>query len=364
MKIIITGGGTGGHVVPGLTVADALRNHVLLYVGSNHGLEKKLASSSGIAFQPILTRALMGQGILGKLKTLFLIGLGFLQSLKIIAAFKPRLVLGTGGYVSSPVFLAAAALGIPTILMEQNVLPGRTVRFLSKKMTKVLVSFEESKAYLPGTSVVVTGTPLRSKIGTVGKEEACQRLQLSPLKPVVLLMGASQGARALNEALLGALPYIKDKPWQILHLTGKAHFDKVSEKSRQILQGSALTYVAFPFVDAMENFYGASDLIISRAGATTLSELMLAGKPSILVPYPYAADNHQEMNARWLEGHGGCHVVLEKDFSSSLFVSTLESMLSDPKTLETMGARAKQVSKPNALVDVLGVIRDVTGESV
>lgn len=359
--IVMTGGGTGGHVIPMLSIADALKGRPLLYIGSRHGFERDLAKARGIPYQSIMTRGLMGRGILGKVKTLFLIGLGFFQSIKILAVKKPRLVIGTGGYVSSPVFLAASALGIPTLLLEQNLLPGRTVRFLAKKVTKVLVSFEESKSYLPGASTVVTGNPVSCSIGKIGKEEACRRLGLAADKPVVLAMGASQGAKAINEALIKALPGLKKKPWQILHLTGEKHFGEVSEKSRKILEGGGLIYKAFPFADQMQNFYGAADLIVSRAGATTLAEVTLAGKPSIMVPYPYAADNHQELNARWLEKNGGCKVILEKDFSAERFLSELETLMSDPKSLKSMGENAARVSRPDALQNVLRIVEQTAG---
>jgi len=172
-------------------------------------------------------------------------------------------------------------------------------------------------------------------------------------------MGASQGARALNEVLLDALSNLAGKPWQILHLTGSAHYPQIMERTRQMPPFEALRYKAFPFVEEMAAVYAASDLIVSRAGATSLAEIMRAGVPSILVPYPYAADNHQELNARWLENRNGCRVILEKDFSPAVLVSALEMLLGKPESLLGLGENARKASPKDAVKEVVRMIEDV-----
>lgn len=357
-KVLVTGGGTGGHIYPGLAVIEALKSASVLYVGSRRGLEKKLTQAYSIPFYQIHSRPLMGQGIFGKILSLFSIGTGFFQSLWILLKFRPQVVLATGGYVCSPVLLAAVLLRIPSLLLEQNLLPGRTTRFFSRLVSKVLVSFPESKSYLPQAHLVVTGNPVRKEIGSLTKEEGCRRLGIGSGFPVVTVMGASQGARALNRSLLGALPQLQEKPWTILHLTGETHYAAVVQEIERMKLSGKLQYIPFSFIEEMAAVYAASDFIISRAGATGLAELMQSGKGSILVPYPYAADNHQESNARWLEQKGGCRVVLEKDFTPQALVRALEEVFAHPEILRSLAKHAKEAAPRDPLEKILEVIEE------
>jgi len=364
LNIVVTGGGTGGHVYPGLVVAQALKLHRVVYVGSKRGLEKKVTETYNIPFRAIISRPLVGQGILKKVIGLLFMGIGFLQSFWFFLWFRPRVVLGTGGYVSSPVLLAAVALRIPSLLLEQNVLPGRTTRLLSRFVSRVLVSFGESKRFLPRAEIRVTGNPVRQEIGGMSKEEGCKKLGLSSEIPVIGVMGASQGARAINQALLQALPRMRDKAWQIVHLTGQTHYAMVLEESKKSLSGAILRYLPLPFLEEMAFFYAASDLIVARAGATSMAEIMLAGKPSILIPYPHAADNHQEMNARWLEERGGSILLLETALSAGSLIQEVERLITNPAKRIEMGETAKKAAPPNPLQSILANIEDVVGVPV
>lgn len=361
MKIVVTGGGTGGHVFPGLAVASALKGHQVVYAGCVHGFEKKVTERYHISFYPIASRGLAGRNFLGKIFSLYLTSLGFLQAVKFLRRFKPDVVVGTGGYVSFPVVLASLLQQTPTLILEQNLLPGKTTRILSPRVTKVLASFEETKPYLPKASVIVTGNPVRPEIGSLSKEEGCRRLAFSPDKPVIVVMGASQGARALNQALLHILPELQNKSWQILHLTGETHYQTVLQESKTRHSADGLlTYRALPFSDDIAAIYAAGDLIVSRAGGTTLAEITVSGKASVLIPYPYAAENHQEINARWLEARGGCRVILNRDLTANLLLQTLEELINHPETLKSMAIRTAAAARPDALSAIMQAIQNVS----
>ncbi len=221
------------------------------------------------------------------------------------------------------------------------------------------MSFEESKKFLPEGKTRFTGNPVRPEIGSVEQKKACEELGVSAQLPVVLVMGASQGAKTINACLLKAIPYMQDKSWQILHLTGEAHYSSVLEEARNALSKTSLVYKPFPFADKMEIFYAAATLIISRAGATTIAEILAAGKPSILVPYPFAAENHQQINAEWLAEKRGCGVLLEEKLTPETFYQVLNEWLSNPEKLKEVGDRAKSLSHPDAAGKIISVLEKI-----
>ncbi|MCL5054956.1 MAG: undecaprenyldiphospho-muramoylpentapeptide beta-N-acetylglucosaminyltransferase [Firmicutes bacterium] len=358
MKIIVTGGGTGGHVFPALVLMQHLASHEIVYAGSSKGIEKKLVPAYGFHFLEIDSMPLTGKRILKNFIGILVLCKGTLQSLLFLFKFKPNLIIGTGGYVSFPVLAAGWILKIPTVLLEQNLLPGKTTRIFSRLSSCVCVSFEETAKFLPKVKTKFTGNPVRSEIGSIQHDAACAALGLSAERPVVLVMGASQGAKALNACLLEALRLMQDETWQILHLTGESHYHDVLQKAQGVQNKEALVYKAFPFADKMEIFYAASDLIVSRAGATTIAEILTAGKPSILIPYPYAADNHQEINARWLEEKKGCEMLLEKDLTPESFYRILKEWLSKPDKLKEAGKQAKLLSNPDAAEKIIAVLEE------
>jgi UDP-N-acetylglucosamine--N-acetylmuramyl-(pentapeptide) pyrophosphoryl-undecaprenol N-acetylglucosamine transferase len=359
IKVVIAGGGTGGHVFPGLALAKALNPQNVVWIGLENGFEKKQAEQAGILFYSIKASPLVGKAFFKKIFNLARLAFGFFQAFFSLLKIKPSVVVGTGGYVSAPVLLSSLILRIPTLILEQNVLPGRTTRFFAPFVSCVLASFEDTKVYLPKAKVAVTGNPVRREIGQWGKVEACEKLGLSAQKLTLLVMGASQGAQALNRVLLQALPFLAKENWQVLHLTGKTHYEKVIEESQKVLSGISMVYKPFAFVEEMGVFYSACDLVVARAGATSLAEIMQAGKPSLLIPYPYAADNHQEINARWLEKKGGCMVVLEKELTANLLYEKLKQLLGNREALEEMGKKAKEASCHDALERILAIVKEV-----
>lgn len=366
MRVVIAGGGTGGHFYPLLVVARKMKGtHEVLFVGSRKGLEQERISREGFRFSSI-----DGEGI-GKIlsmrtvRALFSLSRGFFQSRSILKAFQPGVVVGGGGYVSAPVIGAAWSLRIPVVLLEQNLWPGRVTRFLAPLATKILVSFEETLPNLPPGKVAVTGNPVRESIITATREEGCRALGLDPARFTLMVSGASQGARSINEAILRALPELAARTnWQIIHLVGEKHFPEIQRSVEPLnLQETSLRYLPFPYLEEVAHAYAACDLILGRAGATTLAEILARGIPAILVPYPYAAEAHQEKNARWLEKNGGGKILTDEEIRSSSFSlsSFLIQLAGDRESLQQMGRTGKSLFKEGAEEKILEVITEIGG---
>lgn len=269
------------------------------------------------------------------------------QSLAVIRRFSPDLVLGVGGYSAGPLCLAAKIMGIPTAIHEQNSYPGLTNRLLCRVVDRVFISFQESRSHFSGGTLLLTGNPVREELllkkGGAGREDRGFTL---------LVMGGSQGARAINRAFVEALEVLRERGKEptVIHQTGEGDYAEVLEAYR----AGGLRGEVLPFIEDMAGAYGRADLVLSRAGATTVSELAVLGLPSILIPYPYAANRHQETNARMLVEAGGGEMVLEKDLSGEGLAGLLVGYMEDRKALLEMGRRAEAVGR----ADAAGVIAD------
>ena len=424
MRIIITGGGTGGHTYPALAVAKEIQRRYqdseILFLGTKRGIESKAVPAAGFDIKFINAAGISLKPI-RFFKFLHNNTLGLFQSFSIMSEFKPNLVIASGGFVSAPVVMAAVLKGIPSVLMESNVLPGKTNRLLSRWAKKVLVSFEESKKYLPENKTIVTGNPIRREIVDRTREEACKILNIFPDKFTLLITGASQGAKSINEAVIDALPCWNNQGWQILHLVGRKNFEEVKKatqnfastpdemkeaeelKKRELIeerineckekpketnvfygsrraakdfakcmnkskkkdksssnyeQGSeglekfSALYHCIDYTEDMASVYAACDLVIARAGASTMSEITAKGIPAILIPYPYAADNHQEKNARWVEECGGASVILDKDVKDNLKERVTE-LANDKEKRNKMSEAMLKLGKPEALDNIM-----------
>jgi UDP-N-acetylglucosamine--N-acetylmuramyl-(pentapeptide) pyrophosphoryl-undecaprenol N-acetylglucosamine transferase len=308
-KIIISGGGTAGHIHPALAVGKKLKEKYpecsLTFVGSTRHLEKRIMAQYKAHFIPLHIGGIKGRGI-KIFKSLLLLPLSFLKSLMILIREKPDLVIGVGGYSSGPIVLLASWLRIPTLIMEQNVLPGLTNRLLRRWVKKAVVSFEQSLPHFKGKGIFI-GNPVREEFYNLTAKERNGWLSL-------LIFGGSQGSHFLNEAIVKALPLLKVKKedLKIFHQTGERDCHWVEGTYRK--QGFSEAIVA-PYFEEMARYFQKSDLIISRAGASTIAELIASQKASLLVPFSQAADNHQLLNARELERVKGAEVITEEDFS-------------------------------------------------
>ncbi len=361
MKIVISGGGTGGHIYPALALVREIqketKNAEFLYIGTTNGLESKLVPREKIPFKAIHITGFKRKLSLDNLKTIFRFVKGTSDSKKLLKEFKPDIVIGTGGYVCGPVVYAAAKLKIPTIIHEQNSVPGLTNKFLSRYVNKIAVCFEDAKDYFPENKTVFTGNPRATEV--VGKDGIQGRLSagLSTTLPTVLIFGGSRGARPINEAVVKSLSDFAAKPYQILYITGDVHFENVKKEVE--LVGNPQNVIIKPFIHNMPEILAGIDLVVSRAGATTLAELTSLGIPSILIPSPYVTNNHQEKNARSLSDQGAAELLLEKDLNSKSLVKSIDQIMLDKEKLTDMKNKTKKMGVPDSAQRLFALMKQL-----
>lgn len=304
-------------------------------------IESEILRRYGFSQTSIMVEGMKGRGWKKGAMVLFRLPWSLFQSFMIIRRFSPHLVLGVGGYSAGPVCLVGWIMGIPSGIHEQNSFPGLTNRLLCRIVNRVFISFEESREHFPGGYIVLTGNPVREELLAQREDRAEETKRFT-----ILVMGGSQGARAINEAFVAALSILKERGRDplIIHQTGKGDHARVLESYRKReLEGTVL-----PFIEDMAGAYKRADIVISRAGATTVSELAALGKPSILIPYPYAANRHQETNALILLRAGGAEMILEQDLSGEGLAALLMRYMEDKDALKQMGKSARKVGRPDA----------------
>jgi UDP-N-acetylglucosamine--N-acetylmuramyl-(pentapeptide) pyrophosphoryl-undecaprenol N-acetylglucosamine transferase len=347
LHIVIAAGGTGGHLFPGIAVAREFQTRPgaqVTFLTTPKSVTPQILERYGFAWETVTVEALKGRGLLGRLQALWKVPGSIRQARGRLAALRPRLVLGMGGYASGPVGVAAWRLGIPLALHEQNAIPGTTNRWLARLARRVFVSFPETCSYLPPDKVAWTGNPIREEFFGITGER--------PARPfTVLVTGGSQGAHHLNMETLKALPLLMDIQEQVLflHLTGDADFKEVEAGYRE--QGWAAEVAAF--TKEMPEWMGRAHLVVSRAGASTLAELAAVGRAAILVPYPFAANNHQEFNARFLAEAGAGEIILNKDFTGAFLAGRIRELMSQPGKREAMETAARRLAKPDAAKQIV-----------
>jgi UDP-N-acetylglucosamine--N-acetylmuramyl-(pentapeptide) pyrophosphoryl-undecaprenol N-acetylglucosamine transferase len=350
MKAIIAGGGTGGHLFPAIALAEELRSRTtdlpLLFVGVEGGVEASLLARRGWDFEGIRASGLQGKRFLPRLRSLTLIPSGLIRSLSILRRFRPDVVVGFGGYASAAIVLSAVLARVPTVIHEQNALPGLANRWLGKIVDRVAVAFEGASDFFPMSKVRVTGNPVRAELFGVSRAEAVTRLNLDPDRLTILIFGGSQGAHRLNRAVMEALPMLAGEREQIqfIHATGPRDLAVV----RQGYEAGGYRAAVEPFFQAMAAAYAAADLCVCRAGAGTVVELCALGKPSVLVPFPFAANDHQRYNAEAVVASGGARMVLDRELSGAAVAEIIRTCLRDREGLEAMARRAKALAKPDA----------------
>lgn len=350
--VLIAAGGTGGHLFPAIAVAEAIRSALgevrITFVGTGRDVERHIIDRSGFPMIELRARPLKGKSLLYKIRSLAMILPAMARSLLLIRRLRPALVVGAGGYVSGP-FVLAAALTTPTLIMEVNLKPGLTTRWLAPFVECVACSFRESVA-LFGKKGVYTGHPVRPEFFHLAGGTAAAPSREG--RPRLLVVGGSQGSSALNRAVIDALPRLKA---DIVHQTGRGELEAVREAHAKAGSGAVVT----AFIDQMAEAFAKADLIISRAGASTISEIAAAGKPSILVPFAAAADNHQEVNARAMERAGAAVVVTERE--ASTLGERVEELIAAPGRLAAMGAAAESMANPHAAADVAALAVSMMG---
>ncbi len=349
-KVIISGGGTGGHIFPAIAIADALKNLnrdvEILFVGANGKMEMKKVPEAGYKIE--------GLNIVGIQRKLtlknLLVPFKLLQSLKkarsIIKEFQPEVAVGVGGYASGPLLRVATSKGIPTVIQEQNSFPGITNRILAKKAKKICVAFDGMDKFFPKEKLVLTGNPVRQKVVELNgkKERAIKHFDLDSQKKTLLIIGGSLGARTLNESVLSNLQSIKESGIQVLWQTGKFYFKNAKEKADAFGNKDLKT---LEFIKDMDLAYAVADLTISRAGAMSISELSLTKMPAILVPSPNVSEDHQTKNAMSLVKNGAAVLIKDDKAEKELLAKAIE-LINDEVALKEMSQNTEKLAKQNA----------------
>jgi UDP-N-acetylglucosamine--N-acetylmuramyl-(pentapeptide) pyrophosphoryl-undecaprenol N-acetylglucosamine transferase len=349
-RLLIAGGGTGGHLFPGVAIAEELRardpDAVIKFVGTGRGIEARVLPDLGWDLELIEVSGLKTVGAAGAIKGLFRLPKAMWQARRIVKAFKPDAVIGVGGYASGPVVLAAKLRGVPTAICEQNSIPGLTNKLLGRVVRNVFLSFDESRRFFKEKKIVMSGNPVRRDLvqKLLGASAAADD------RVHVLVVGGSQGAVAVNELASKALSVLaKDVPLSIVHQTGEKDLEPTSTRYKD----AGVDADTRAFIKDMAAAYGRANIIIGRAGATTVAELAIAGKPAIFIPYPFAADNHQELNAREMADKGAALMFKQSELTPEKLADALRPLLVDPERRTEMGAAMKSLAKPGAAASVI-----------
>jgi UDP-N-acetylglucosamine--N-acetylmuramyl-(pentapeptide) pyrophosphoryl-undecaprenol N-acetylglucosamine transferase len=358
MNIIIAGGGTGGHLFPGIAVAKELQKRIsglkVFFVGTEEGIEARIIPREGFDIRFIRSEGLVGKGFYGMLRSAMKIPLSLKESRRIINEIKPALVMGVGGYSSGPLVLCASWMKIPTIIHEQNTVPGLANKILGRFVDDIAVTYHESMGFFAPHKTHLTGNPVRAEILQGNRERGYRTFSLNKELFTIFVFGGSSGARKINHAVGEALAYLtdfKDKI-QFLHQTG----EKDLQVMKETYHSHGFKGTVLPFTHEMPDAYAVSDLIISRAGATTLAELTACGKAVILVPYPFAAGHHQESNAKKLWDIGAAQVILDEDINGKTLSNLIKYLLNDPDAIGEMERTSKSLGSSDALTKVVELI--------
>jgi UDP-N-acetylglucosamine--N-acetylmuramyl-(pentapeptide) pyrophosphoryl-undecaprenol N-acetylglucosamine transferase len=350
MRVIIAGGGTGGHLFPGLAIAEEFkkRNEMteVIFVGTERGIEARVIPKEGFPIKFLRAEGMIGVSVYEKIKALAKTGLGFFDSYKIIKLVSPDIMIGVGGYASGAIMLIAASMSIPTMVLEQNCIPGFTNRILGKFVSTVCLTYQESIPFFPKEKSFLTGNPVRMHILTGNRESACRFFSLEENLFTVFVFGGSLGARSINKAVIESFQHLhdlKDKI-QFLHQTGSDDYENVRNAFREF----GFKGMISPFIYQMGEAYAVSDIVISRAGATTLAELTSLGKPAVLIPYPHATGQHQELNARKLSDMGAAKMILDSELSGKSLAHAIKELYENDAMRTEMQKHSRVLGKPEA----------------
>ena len=357
MRVLIAAGGTGGHIYPGIAVAQEIMRRdpgsEVRFVGTARGLETRLVPQAGFELSLIESAGLKNVDRIAQMRGLVLLPRSFVSAWGLIRQFRPDVVVGAGGYVSGPVVLMAALTNRRTLVMESNALPGWTNRVLARFVDRAAVSFEQALPFFRGKATV-TGNPVRREFFEIPPK------QREPGRFSLLIFGGSQGARAINDAMIAALPSLANlkSTLRIKHQTGPADVEKV--KTAYAAAGWDEQVDVRSYIDNMMADFAAADLVICRAGATTTAELIAAGKASIMIPFPFAADDHQRKNAEALEAAGASRMILQQDLSGERLATEIEKLASAPQLLHPMEEASRKLAHGDAAVSVVNIIEQLS----
>ena len=359
LKVIISGGGTGGHIFPAISIANAIREKLpdteFLFVGALGRMEMQRVPDAGYNIKGLPVQGFDRKNMLKNIKVVWNLMRSRRQARKILRKFAPDIAIGVGGYASGPTLDQATKLGIPTLIQEQNSYAGVTNKLLAKKADRICVAYSGMERFFPAESIVFTGNPVRQNLldRSVSREEAVKAFGLDPAKRTILIVGGSLGAKTLNDSVLGSISLIRQqKNVQIIWQTGKYYSEKIEEQLSEMKQPDNL--YANAFISDMRMAYAAADLVISRAGASSISELCMLGKPCILVPSPNVAEDHQTKNALALVDKDAAIYVKDADARRKLIANAINTV-EDTERLSTLGKNILQLAKPNAASDIADI---------
>ena len=357
MRVVIAGGGTGGHLFVGIALAEALiandPNTKILFIGTKREMETTALSEKKFPLKRIATEGIKARGVLGKIRSVIKIPAGIAQSGFYLSQFKADMVMGVGGYSSGPVAIAALCMGIPIVIHEQNLLPGLTNRLLGRFADRAFVSFPESIRHFDTKKARLTGNPIRREI-LAGKA-----ISRNPQRFGVLVVGGSQGAHRINQVVVDALPVLNKIPdIFLIHQTGQKDALWVTEAYRKLGRHDRVQ----PFFNDMATAYGSVDLVVCRAGATTVAEITAMGKAAIFIPFPFAADNHQLLNARSLVGQGAADLIPETRLDGHVLANRILHYKEHREKLKTMEEIAKNLGRPDAAQEIVREIYKFLGK--
>lgn len=351
LKVIISGGGTGGHIFPALSIANALRtlepDIELLFVGAEGRMEMQRVPAAGYEIKGLPIAGFDRQHLLHNMSLPLKMWKSNRLVRRILREFDPHVAVGVGGYASFPTLAAAARMGIPCLIQEQNSFAGKTNKMLGHRVEKICVAYEGMERFFPASKIMLTGNPVRQQLTEckLSRAEAIEKLGFNPIRPLILIIGGSLGARTINESVLGALNLIRDSKVQIVWQTGGYYFDTIKRQLSE--QGCPNNLKVTDFINHMDEAYRAADLVISRAGASSISELCLLGKPSILVPSPNVAEDHQTHNAMALVNRDAALLVRDAEAQEQLIPLAIATARDDA-ALSRLSENARSLGLPNS----------------
>lgn len=356
LSFLMAGGGTGGHVIPAIAVAKELqrRGHRPFFIGTREGLEAKLVPKENLPIEFVEIGGLKRVGWKQTLRTAWQLPISIVRAARLIRRYRPAAVFSMGGYVAGPATLAAWLLRIPIVLMEPNAVPGMVNRYIGRVAKRALLSFPESKDHFPHIGVEMTGLPVRKEFFRIEKKEPGSKL-------TILVTGGSRGSHRLNVAAQQSWPIFQKVRFPIrwIHQTGAQDF----EETAAIFQSCGCDGQVVPFIENMPQAFAQCDLIVCRAGAGAVSELAAAGKPAVLIPFPFAADQHQLRNAEAMAKAGAARLILDQELTGEELFNTIQSISTQPGLLEKMGSEARKFAYPNAAARAVQILEEEAGRT-
>lgn len=360
MRLLVSGGGTGGHIYPALALIERLKqvepDTEVLYVGTTRGLENKIVPAAGLRLKTLHTQGFKRSLSLENFKTVYLFIKSVHDAKKIIRDFKPDVVLGTGGYVSGAVLYAAAKMHIPTVIHEQNSVVGITNKFLSRYVDEIAIAFEAARDQFPADKVHMTGNPRAQQVAAnASSNYSWTNDGLSGDKPTMMVFGGSQGAPKINQSVIDAIPEFNKRDYQVIFATGQKRYQKVMDQLKNVHINDNVKVV--PYIPDMPKKMPKVDMLVSRAGATTIAEITALGIPTILIPSPYVTANHQVKNAQALVKQGAAAMILEDKLDSRTLLVQVDKIMNNPEVREKMAKASKKIGRPNAADLLINVLK-------